>query len=149
MSFRWYVYYCALFGGCAAYVGWALGRVPAVQAAVWLAAVRGMFLGLTLAVGLTLVDVIWHPPGRGGAEVALRVLIAGLIGGAGGFVGGMLGQLLYSGTRREVFLVFGWTVTGVLLGAAPGAYDLLARLARGEDSSGAVRKVANGLLGGP
>src|SRR5262245_39108967 len=127
MSFRWYVYYCALLGGCAAYVGWALGRVPPVQVPVWLAAVRGMFVGLTLAVGLTLVDVTWHPGGRGGVDVGLRVLVAGLIGGASGFVGGMLGQLLYSGTRLELFLVFGWTVTGILVGAAPGAFDLLSR----------------------
>ncbi len=148
MSFRWYVYYCALLGGCAAYVGWALGRVPPVQQPVWLAAVRGMFVGLALAVGLSLVDVIWHPTGRGGAEVGLRVLVAGLVGGVGGFVGGMIGQLLYSATRLNLVLVLGWTFTGILLGAAPGMYDLLARLARGESSSGAQRKVANGLLGG-
>ena len=147
MSFRWYVYYCALFGGCAAYLGWALGRVPPVQAPVWLSAIRGMFPGLTLAVGLTLVDAVWHPSGRG-ARVGLRVLVAGLIGGASGFLGGMLGQILYTATDLSVFLLLGWAVTGVLVGAAPGAYDLVSRISRGEDASGALRKVANGLLGG-
>ena len=28
MSFRWFVYYCSLCGGCAAYFGWVFGRVP-------------------------------------------------------------------------------------------------------------------------
>ena len=56
MSFRWFIYYCSLCGGCAAYVGWALGRVPPVEHHVVLSALRGMFLGLALAVGLTLVD---------------------------------------------------------------------------------------------
>ena len=27
MSFRRFVYYCAVCGGCAAYAGWVLGRV--------------------------------------------------------------------------------------------------------------------------
>jgi len=148
MSFRWYVYYCSLFGGCAAYVGWVLGRVPPVQHHVFQAAVRGMFLGMTVAVGLTLVDVLWHLSGREGAEANWRVVVAGLVGGMGGFLGGLVGQVLYAATQRSVFLVLGWTITGVLIGVAPGLYDLLARLARDEEATGARKKVVNGLLGG-
>jgi hypothetical protein len=148
MSFRWFIYYCALIGGCAAYIGWAMGRVPPVQNHVFQAAIRGMFLGLALAVGLTLVDVLWHLSGRDGATVILRVLVAGIVGGMGGFVGGMVGQILYASTLLALFLVIGWTITGVLLGIAPGIFELLMRLSRNEESSGARRKVVNGLLGG-
>jgi len=31
MSFRWFIYYCALCGGCAAYLGWALGKFAHVE----------------------------------------------------------------------------------------------------------------------
>ena len=30
MSFRLFIYYCALSGGCAAFVGWFVGRVARV-----------------------------------------------------------------------------------------------------------------------
>lgn len=148
MSFRWFIYYCALFGGCAAYVGWVLGRLPPVQHHVFQAAVKGLFLGLALAVGLTLVDAVWHLSGREGCAVVLRVIVAGLVGGVGGFMGGMIGQILYGLTQSGIFLVFGWTITGVLIGGAPGVYDLLMRLSRNEDALGAKRKVINGVLGG-
>jgi MFS family permease len=103
---------------------------------------------MAVAVVLTLVDVLWHSWGREGAEVSLRVLVAGLVGGLGGFAGGLAGQLLYATTQLSVFLILGWTITGVLIGVAPGLYDLLARLARDEDATGARKKVVNGLLGG-
>ena len=47
-----------------------------------------------------------------------------------------------------LFLVLGWSVTGLLIGMAPGAYELLGALMRDEEVRGAWRKVVNGLLGG-
>jgi hypothetical protein len=148
MSFRWYIYYCALFGGCAAYVGWALGRTVAVQHHVWQASLRGMLLGVSVAVVLTFVDLLWHMSGRDAGGTAARVLVAGVVGGLGGFVGGFIGQLLYGATERSLFLIVGWSITGVLIGAAPGLFDLMARLSRNEDTTHAGRKVRNGVLGG-
>jgi hypothetical protein len=148
MSFRWFIYFCSVSGGCAAYVGWMLGRLPGVQHHVWQASIKGMFLGMALAVGLTLVDIFWHLSGREGAEVSWRVLVGGLVGGLGGFVGGLVGQLLYSATQLSVLLVVGWACTGLLIGASPGMFELLARLARDEESGAARRKVLNGVLGG-
>jgi hypothetical protein len=147
MSFRWFIYYCTLFGGCAAFVGWALGRLPAGQHVV-LAALQGMFLGIVLALGLTLVDAVWNFTGREGVGVIFRLLVAGFTGGVGGFVGGMLGQILYSRTQLSLFLIVGWTITGLLIGVAPGMYDLLVRLAQDDAVGPARRKVVNGLLGG-
>jgi hypothetical protein len=147
MSFRWFIYYCSLCGGCAAYVGWVLGRLPGVEHPVGQAALKGLLLGMALAVVLTLVDTLWNTPsGQGLAGV--RVLVGGLTGGLGGFVGGALGQILYGATWWSLFLIFGWTVTGLLIGFAPGVFDLLAALMRNEDVRGARRKAVNGLLGG-
>ena len=148
MSFRWFVYWCALCGGCAAYTGWVLGRISPVQQHVLRAAVQGMFLGLVLAIGLTLVDSLWHLSRRDDLAVVWRILVGGLVGGVGGFVGGLIGQVLYSATQLSLVLLVGWAITGLLIGIAPGAYDLLVRLARDEDVAGAGRKVRNGLLGG-
>lgn len=148
MNFRWFIYYCSVFGGCAGYLGWVLGRIPPVQHHLGQAAIRGMFVGMTLAIGLTLVDIWWHLSGRDGAEVGWRVLVGGFVGGLGGFVGGSLGQLLYATTQLTLLLLLGWTFTGMLIGASPGMYELLARLARNDDTRSAGRKVSNGVVGG-
>jgi hypothetical protein len=148
MSFRWFIYYCTACGGCAAYVGWVLGQVPSIENVVIRVAIQAMFLGMVLAVGLTLVDLLWSLSARDGLGVAWRVLVAGLVGGAGGFAGGMVGQLLYGPTGLFLVLLVGWSITGLLIGVSPGVYDLLVRLARDEDARGSIRKVRNGLLGG-
>ena len=148
MSFRWFIYYCSLLGGCAAYLGWAAGRVPPIQHEVWKAAVKGLFLGLLLALVLTLVDTLWNLAGQRPLTVVLRLAVASFVGSVGGFLGGMIGQVLYAYTDMAGFLLLGWTITGLLIGLAPGLFDLLARLIANEDPGGALRRVINGVLGG-
>ena len=148
MSFRWFIYYCSVLGGCAAYLGWVVGRVPLVQHHVWQAAVKGLFLGLLLAVVLTVIDTLWNLAGQKSITVVLRLAVASLVGSLGGFVGGMIGQILYARTDWAVFLLLGWTITGLLIGIAPGLFDLFARLLANENSAGAIRKLLNGVLGG-
>ena len=148
MSFRWFIYYCSLLGGCAAYVGWALGRIPPVQNEVWKASIKGLFLGLLVATVLTVVDTLWNTAGQKSFVVLFRLLVASLVGSLGGFMGGMVGQILYARTNMAVFLLLGWTITGLLIGIAPGLFDLFARLLANEDAKGATRKVINGILGG-
>jgi hypothetical protein len=148
MSFRWFIYYCSLCGGCAAYVGWVLGRLTDVHQHVFHAAVRGMFLGMMLAVVLTLIDTLWSLSGKELLVVVARLFAGGFVGGGGGFVGGMLGQVLYAATQQAAFLILGWTITGLLIGMSPGIFDLLSRLARNEEGVAARRKVLHGLLGG-
>jgi hypothetical protein len=148
MSFRWFIYYCSMCGGCAAYLGWVFGRLPPIGHHVVLAALRGMFLGMILALGLTLIDSLWSFTSKDGLIVICRLLVGGFIGGVGGFIGGMLGQILYSKTQLSLFLVLGWAFTGLLIGMSMGMFDLLMRLARNEESGGALRKVLHGLLGG-
>jgi hypothetical protein len=155
MSFRVFIYYCAVLGGCAAYVGWLVGRVLAGGSPLAEAALKGMFLGMIVALALGLVDALWSfSPGQV-LQVGPRVLIAGTFGTFGGLFGGAAGQvflgLLDVPALRWLQVpvwIFGWTITGLLIGSSLGVFDVLARLLRGEDLRGAWRKVRNGLLGG-
>src|SRR5438093_2204419 len=160
MSFRLFIYYCALCGGWSGLAGWLIGRVVSRDildeggARVRQAGIRGLFLGLMVALGLSLVDALWNLTLRRWAQVALRVLVAVLVGAVGGLIGGMLGQFLLG--LNEVLFIFGWTLTGLLVGASIGVYEILAGLMRQENVALPRRKLikclsggaAGGLLGG-
>lgn len=149
MSFRRFVYFCALCGGWAAFVGWAVGRSVPGQNLVSQAGVKGMYLGLFIGLGLGAVDAVWSLSGRRlQMRAVAKVVLALLVGGVGGVMGGVVGQLLYGRSGMSASLVFSWAVTGLLIGTAPGAFDLLDRVARRESVRGALRKVRNGALGG-
>jgi hypothetical protein len=148
MSFRWFVYYCCLGGGCAAYLGWVFGRLPRLEQMVALMGLRGLFLGMALGMGLSATDAVWNLGAHRPLAVGWRALFGGLVGGIGGFLGGLFGQILYGRTQWTFFLVLGWTLTGLLIGASPGVFDLLDRLATDGDVGGATRKLFKGLLGG-
>jgi hypothetical protein len=148
MSFRMFVYYCAVGGGCAAFVGWTLGRESDVGNTIRLAGIKGTSLGMLLAFGLSMVDCLGSFSGRMLFLAMPRVLFAGLIGGTGGLLGGMIGQALYNMEPLSAFLVFGWMLTALLIGASLGAFDLLTQFVRGQDTLGARRKILNGMIGG-
>ena len=149
MSFRLFIYYCALCGGCAAFVGWALGRAVTVEKnPLAEQGVKAMFLGMLVALGLGLVDAFWNLPPSQVGRIALRALVAVVIGSFGGLCGGVIGQALYGWFDLAPVLVVGWMFTGFLIGLSLGVFDFLARLIGHEDVRGATRKIFNGLLGG-
>jgi hypothetical protein len=150
MSFRVFIYYCVVWGAATAFLGWILGRVLTEGTAVVRdAAVKGMALGLLLALGLALVDAFAGGRPAVGALLA-RVLLALIIGAAGGLVGGFIGQYLYlwSDSKWSSLLVVGWTLTGLLIGAAPSMFDYLGGFLRKGERRGTNRKLRNGLIGG-
>jgi hypothetical protein len=149
MSFRLFIFYCTLCGAWAAFIGWALGR-PANLDAGLKAGVRGMFLGLLVALALGIVDALWNYSLRQFGSMLLRILVIVAVGSGGGFAGGYIAQALYDRTNQtqDMFLVVGWTLTGLLIGTAIGAYDYLACLLLGRDRRGARRKLLNGIIGG-
>jgi hypothetical protein len=149
MSFRLFIYYCAIGGGCAAYVGWALGRLPSIgdDQVILREAVRGLFLGMIVALTLALIDALWNGSTQVGT-IFQRVGVAVVVGCLGGFLGGFIGQVFYGWTEAVVFLLFGWIITGLLIGAAPGVFDFLGSLMRDEDTRGPRRKVLRGVIGG-
>jgi hypothetical protein len=161
MSFRLFIYYCALCGAWAAFAGWVLGRAASIEDAVLQQGVKGMSLGLFVALGLGLVDALWNASMSRILQVGARVVLAVLGGAVGGFLGGAIGQALYDLAGRaaaggpgfvrhldDASLVLGWAVTGVLIGASLGAYDLLACRGQPGNWPGAARKIRNCVLGG-
>jgi hypothetical protein len=149
MSFRLFIYYCALCGGGGAFLGWAVGRPLAVAGNPILAqGVKGMFLGLAVALALGLVDALWVFSLRRVVAVGVRVVTAVMVGTMGGLLGGLVGQALYGLTEWSAFYVLGWTITGLLIGLSLGVFDLVASLALGQDPGLALRKILKGVLGG-
>jgi hypothetical protein len=148
MSFRLFIYYCALCGAAGAFLGWALGRWLVPAGDVLAQGVKALWLGLAVALLLGLLDAVWNLALRRVVAVLLRVLVVVVVGGAGGLLGGLVGQLLYSATGWAAFYVFTWALTGLLVGASLGVFDLLASVVRGQDPRDAIGKVLKGVLGG-
>lgn len=148
MSFRLFIYYCALCGGGGAFLGWMLGRPFHFHNDILTQGLKGMFLGLSVALALALVDALWMFSLRRFFAILLRVVTAVLVGTMGGLLGGMVSQALYGWKEYPVFLVFGWTITGFLIGVSLGVFDLLSCLLRGQEPGAALRKVFKGVLGG-
>jgi FHA domain len=145
MSLRLFVYYCALSGGGGALLGWAGGRILAGNNPPLRAGIQGLMLGVGVAFALSLVDSLWSLTLRRSPVLAKRVGTAVLVGAVGGFVGGLLSQKLYD-TSRFLGFALGWGLTGLLVGAAPGVFDLVSP--GSQDRDAARRKVLKGLVGG-
>jgi hypothetical protein len=148
MSFRLFIYYCTLCGGGGAFLGWMLGRPLNLENKVLAQGLKGMFLGLAVTLALGLVDALAIFSLRRFVAIGLRVGTAVLVGAMGGLLGGLVSQALYGWKELAVFLVFGWTITGFLIGVSLGVFDLLAHLVTGQDPSVPLRKILKGVLGG-
>jgi hypothetical protein len=151
MSFRLFIYYCALCGGWAAFFGWAFGLIAAPSVfshPLWAAAFKGMWAGLLIALALGLVDALWNLSLRQITQISLRVGVAVLIGLVGGFAGGFVGQWLWGATGWSLFFVAGWTLVGLLIGGSVGVYEVLVSADRPQERTGALKKMLKGLLGG-
>ncbi len=163
MSFRLFVYYCAICGAWFAFFGWLLSRPigALVNAMVtnpnWQVFFRGMAQGVTLGVllafGLGMVDAFWNLSSRNPVMILIRGLVVGVIGFLFSLLGSIVGQGCVSISSsvdllRNPFTVIGWILVGLLIGAAVGVYDVVARVASGGGFGGAFRKIINGVIGG-
>ena len=161
MSFRLFVYWCALCGGGAAALGWGVGRLIAGNDSLGSTGLKGMFLGMLIALALGVVDALWVYSLRQFGRVFPRVLVCVAIGSVGGLLGGFVGQLLFDwaylrslfdkknlDTLQSGLQIFGWVLTGLMVGISLGAYDFLHGWVREEELQGARRKVFRGVLGG-
>lgn len=146
MTFRWFIYYSATCGGCAAFLGWLIGLgMPSEPRAVQ-AGLKAVCLGIIVALILTLIDNLWNGTSQL-ARLVPRLLVAAAVATVGGFIGGTLGFALYNAIG-DLGFILGWTLTGLLVGASVGVFDLLDRLQKKESITGARRKVYNGMIGG-
>jgi hypothetical protein len=147
MSFRLFIYYCALCGGWAAFFGWVFGRIFSPHNPIGNAGIKGMFLGMLIALGLSLVDAMWNLSLKQPIQVLQRVGVAVLVGCVGGLLGGIVGQVMFS-LLGVVGYVLGWTLTGALVGTSVGVFELLSGVIRQQDLKGAQKKLIKGLIGG-
>ncbi len=129
-------------------LAWAVGRLVPGQHLVAQAGVKGLYFGLFVGLGLGLVDAFGNLSFRPFLRTGGQVSFALLVGAASGVIGGVVGQFLYGCSGLAAFLVLGWAVTGLLLGTAPGAFDLVGCLVTGKSFRGALRKMQHGSLGG-
>jgi hypothetical protein len=145
MSFKLFIYYCALCGGWAAFLAWALVAylgIPAVRSDFLRAILIGGVLGALLAAALGTVDGFLNAVGSQRYQRALFCLGLGFLGG---LVGGFLGELLH---QASFPIVIGWLLAGVLIGGSVGAFDLLRARLNEEDPRAALKKTLNGVYGG-
>lgn len=145
MSFRLFIYYCAVCGAWAAFVGWGLGMLMAPAGkGIWVRFAQDVVpmtaLGVLVALALGTVDALWNLSGGQQAVALGRGLSAGVAGGLAGLVGSAVGFALVRTTQQELFILLGWTVTGLLVGGSVGLHE------RTRKASG--RKFRHGLIGG-
>jgi hypothetical protein len=148
MSFRWFIYYCALFGAWAAFLGWLLGRALAPTGEILEAGCKGMFLGLAVALALGGLDGLWSLRSNQAGQLFFQALTCLLIGSLGGLLGGIIGQFFLGKTGLSLFLILGWALTGLLIGMSICSFEVLLRQVRRESLAGVRRKLINGMLGG-
>ena len=147
MSFRLFIYYCALCGAWAALLGWVPGRLFGIEDKIADSAIKGFFLGLFVSFALGTIDALWNLSSfRQIFQGLMRVVVAVVVGSLGGMIGGAFGQLLYK--FWGPLLIVGWAFTGLLIGISVGVFDIAMRFLRQEDVGGALKKLINGGIGG-
>ena len=146
MSFRLFIYYCAICGGWAAFLTWgileATGWRGRINPYLW-AALTGALLGTIVAAAIGAVDALLNAVG---SQRFVRVGICLGIGLFGGMFGGIAGEFLHSTLYFPVFV--GWMLTGACIGASIGIYDLLRSWRNKGDTRAPVKKTLNGIYGG-
>jgi hypothetical protein len=126
-----------------------MGRMVAHGNSLGGTGIKGMFLGMCIALALGLVDALWIYSLRSFWRVIPRVLVCVAIGTIGGLVGGSAGQFLFeSFTNVVVFQIFGWVLTGLMVSVSIGSYDWLRCWVREEALAFPTSKVIRGVLGG-
>jgi FHA domain len=148
MSFGRFVAWCGLCGGWAAALGWVLGRLFAHGDSLGAVGLKGMALGLPIGLLLGFVDALWVFSLRQVGKVFPRVFLAATAGAIGGMAGGVAGQLLYDWQNHPSLLIAGWVLTGLLIGASIGTYEVLRCWVREEEMRWAGWRMLRGSFGG-
>lgn len=171
MSFRLFIYYCAICGAWAALIAFLLVVLTglnkpyqpsdamlekAVQAEDMKALARtikwmtvgkltlaGGLLGLLLGAAVGTLDALLNSVG---SQRIIRPLICLGVGMLGAMLGACVGEMLYQFPGLPRFP--GWMLAGMAIGFSIGVFDVLRAVLSGSGMSMAVRKVMNGVIGG-
>jgi hypothetical protein len=157
MSFQRFIYYCAICGGLAAWLTFAMvmgASLRSFENRILQSALIGSLLGLLVSGALGLLDAVMNSVGF---QRLLRVMVCVGVGLIGGMVGGMVGEALFQTVYRmqpdniilqAVMHVIGWTIVGLGCGISIGVYDILQAATGAGSVSAAINKVRNGIAGG-
>lgn len=153
MSFKLFIYYCAVCGSWAALLACALvlgASVRSIPYELIQSTLIAGILGLLLASAVGAMDALLNAVGW---QRFVRVFVCLMVGLVGGLCSGLIGQLLQwllalIGGERLAFRFPGWVLVGIAIGASIGTYDLLRAIMSKQGIRQAIRKVANGLIGG-
>jgi len=162
MSFRLFVYYCAVAGAWSGFVGWMLGKLLSSGGgdeffpSVLRTSLIGMFLGLAVALGLSFLDAVFNLSLNQLGKVVLRVFAAVLVGIFGGLFGSFIGGSFVYLTQKypsvsfftPIAIILGWTIVGSLIGASISLFEVFTSLATRKDFTGSSRKLIKCALGG-
>jgi hypothetical protein len=152
MSFKLFIYYCALCGGWAAFAGFLVVQGTRLRGLnedhpLLATALIAGILGVLLAGAVGTLDALLHARGRQRQDRVIMCLAVGLVGG---LVSGWLGELLHEALRSlgPNLRVPGWILVGTVVGASIGVFDLAQARRANQQLGQARRKLANGLIGG-
>ena len=156
MSFKLFVYYCALCGGWAGFLSWVCASgLSVVDNDVLQQTLIAAVLGLFLAGAIAAVDAMLN----GGI---LRIGIAVGMGLFGAMLVGLIGQLIYHALYRALaegspgmatlagaaVTVVTWVVAGIIIGGSVGVFDLGRALLTKGSLRFPVSKIIKGCVGG-
>lgn len=140
------MYYCAVCGGWAALICWALQQAAGLQdnnMSVFFKTVTiAALLGVLLAFIIGLLDALLNAVGF--ARI-VRVMICVAVGLVGSIVAGAIGELIHQAVNIKFI---GWALVGAVIGASIGIFDVLRASAAGKGFKQAIRKIINGIIGG-
>jgi MFS family permease len=148
MTFRLFIYYCAIAGGWAAFLAWLLvylmgpGRPDTSVTALTKTTVIAGALGMLVAAALGFIDALLNATG---SQRLMRVLVCAAVGLPGGLLGGLIGESLH---KAGMPLLFGWMLVGIFVGASIGIFDILRAQTAGGELRMPLKKTLNGVYGG-
>jgi hypothetical protein len=159
MSFKLFVYYCALCGGWAGLISWAFSiAVSGIEddriQQMLVAALLGFFLaGAISAVDAFLNDHLLTGLVRVGLAVSLSFIGAMIVGLIGQVIFHKLAQTL--GEHPSAFTLVGgtviittWIIVGVIIGGSVGLFDLGKSLFAKQRLAFSISKIFKGCAGG-
>jgi hypothetical protein len=145
MSFKLFIYYCALCGGWAALAAWvavyALG-IHGIEDATVKTTITSGILGLFVATVIGALDSLLNSVG---AQRLMRIAVCMIIGLLGGFIGGFFGETLHKASFPRFT---GWIMVGLAIGVSIGVFDLIRAFHKSQSPRSAIRKIINGVIGG-
>ena len=153
-------------GAWSGFIGWVLGAAtvgllfssdnPSTFRFIMSDSLKGMFLGLTIAFGLSFLDAFFNLSFSQLGKFFMRVFLALIVGIIGSFLGSLIGSSLYQLTQRydfsrpfaEIFYLVGWTMVGFLIGLSICFFELLGSAISRKDLAGSIKKFIKCAIGG-